>query len=105
MEGRKVAVLGDMLELGPYERSGHEKVGLRAAEVADEIITVGIRAKTIAKMAHKVGFPNSKIIEVEDVQTAIKVMKKRLTGEDVVLIKGSRGMGMDIIVPNLEMHL
>jgi UDP-N-acetylmuramyl pentapeptide synthase len=56
-------------------------------------------------MAHKVGFPNSKIIEVEDVQTAIKVMKKRLTGEDVVLIKGSRGMGMDIIVPNLEMHL
>jgi UDP-N-acetylmuramoyl-tripeptide--D-alanyl-D-alanine ligase len=105
MEGRKVAVLGDMLELGPYERNGHEKVGVRAAEVADEIITVGDRARTIAKMAREVGFPSNNIIEVEDSHAAIDVMRKRLTGEDVVLIKGSRGMGMDIIVPNLEMHL
>lgn len=105
MEGRKVAVLGDMLELGPYERNGHEKVGVRVAEIADEIITVGPRAKIIAKMAREVGFPSKNIIEVEDSQAAIDVMKKRLKGEDVVLIKGSRGMGMDIIVPNLETYL
>jgi UDP-N-acetylmuramoyl-tripeptide--D-alanyl-D-alanine ligase len=105
MEGRKVAVLGDMLELGPYERSGHEKVGIRAAEVADVIITIGVRAKTIAGMARDVGFPSEMVTEVDDVHTAIEIMKSYLTGEDVVLIKGSRGMGMDIIVPNLEMHL
>lgn len=105
MEGRKVAVLGDMLELGPYERNGHEKVGVRVAEIADEIITVGPRARIIAKTAREVGFPPKKIIEVDDSHAAIDVMKKQLTGKDVVLIKGSRGMGMDIIVPSLEMDL
>jgi UDP-N-acetylmuramoyl-tripeptide--D-alanyl-D-alanine ligase len=105
MEGRKVAVLGDMLELGQYERHGHETVGIRAAEVADVIITIGIRAKTIAGMAREVGFPQERITEVEDAQSAIAVMRDRLTAEDVVLVKGSRGMGMDIIVPNLESNV
>ena len=41
MDGRKVAVLGDMLELGPYERQGHEMVGLRAAQVAKILLTLG----------------------------------------------------------------
>ena len=53
MEGRKVAVLGDMLELGPYEKRGHEMVGVRAAEVADELVTVGERARMIAAAARK----------------------------------------------------
>jgi UDP-N-acetylmuramoyl-tripeptide--D-alanyl-D-alanine ligase len=39
LDGRKVAFLGDMLELGPYERGGHEKVGLLAAHVADVLLT------------------------------------------------------------------
>ncbi len=41
IEGHKIAVLGDMLELGPYAEQGHEMVGARAAEVADELVTVG----------------------------------------------------------------
>lgn len=45
LEGRKVAILGDMLELGEFERSGHEKVGVRVAEVCDELIAVGERTK------------------------------------------------------------
>jgi UDP-N-acetylmuramoyl-tripeptide--D-alanyl-D-alanine ligase len=102
MEGRKVAVLGDMLELGQYERHGHETVGIRAAEVADVIITIGVRAKTIAGTARDVGFPQESITELEDAQSAIALMRDSLTSEDVVLVKGSRGMGMDIIVPNLE---
>lgn len=102
MQGRKVAVLGDMLELGPYERQGHEMVGIRAAEVADMLITIGARARTIAGTAREAGFPKEKITEVEDAQSAIAVMRDNLTEEDVVLVKGSRGMGMDIIVPQLE---
>ncbi|MGD8456242.1 MAG: UDP-N-acetylmuramoyl-tripeptide--D-alanyl-D-alanine ligase [Anaerolineales bacterium] len=103
MEGRKVAVLGDMLELGQYERNGHETVGIRAAEVADILITVGTRAKIIAGTAQAAGFPKDKITEVDDAQAAVAVMRDSLTEEDVVLVKGSRGMGMDIIVPQLEM--
>src|SRR5512145_741628 len=48
LEGRKVAVLGDMLELGPYARGGHEMVGMRAAQVADVLLSLGERAHMIA---------------------------------------------------------
>jgi len=105
LEGRRVAVIGDMLELGHYERKGHEKVGIRAAEVADEIITIGQRARMVAKAARDAGFPQEMITEVESAQDAIELMKEKLTRDDVVLIKGSRGMNMDNIVPSLEMHV
>ena len=55
LDGRKIAVLGDMLELGQYERQGHEMIGIRAAEVADVLITVGERAKTIARLPRDIG--------------------------------------------------
>ena len=51
LEGKKIAVLGDMLELGPYEKRGHEMVGVRAAEVVDELIVVGDRAQMIASVS------------------------------------------------------
>jgi UDP-N-acetylmuramoyl-tripeptide--D-alanyl-D-alanine ligase len=102
MSGRKIAVLGDMLELGPYERVGHEKVGVRAAEVADEIITVGERARIIAYAARQAWFPQQAITEVETTDQAIEVLRKRVTENDVVLVKGSRGMQMDRIVATLE---
>ncbi len=105
LEGRRVAVIGDMLELGNYERKGHEKVGIRAAEVADEIITIGQKARMVAKAARDAGFPQEMITEVESAQDAIELMKEKLTRDDVVLIKGSRGMHMDNIVPSLEMHV
>ena len=105
IEGRKVAVLGDMLELGQYEHRGHEIVGFRAAEVADQIITIGDRAKTIAEAASKTGFSSEMITHVENSSEAIEILKERLTEEDVVLIKGSRGMHMDIILPNLEKQI
>jgi UDP-N-acetylmuramoyl-tripeptide--D-alanyl-D-alanine ligase len=105
LEGRRVAVIGDMLELGNYERKGHEKVGIRAAEVADEIITIGQKARMVAKAARDAGFPQEMITEVESTQDAIELMKEKLTRDDVVLIKGSRGMHMDNIVPSLEMYV
>ena len=55
LDGRKVAVLGDMLELGPYERGGHEMVGLRAAQVANVLLTLGERATSIAEAARRAG--------------------------------------------------
>ena len=45
LDGRKIAVLGDMLELGQYEEEGHELVGARAAEVVSDLITIGPRGK------------------------------------------------------------
>lgn len=102
LEGRKVAVLGDMLELGPYEWRGHEMVGGRAAEVADLLVTVGERGRMIAAAASRAGLPNHRICDLQDNQQTIAYLQQNLDAGDVVLVKGSRGMRMDQIVAALE---
>jgi len=102
LDGRKVAVLGDMLELGRYEWRGHEMVGIRAAEVVDELITVGERGRMISAAACKAGLRSEVIHELETTEQAIDMLQKGLGADDVVLIKGSRGMRMDRIVAKLE---
>jgi UDP-N-acetylmuramoyl-tripeptide--D-alanyl-D-alanine ligase len=91
-----------MLELGRYEHQGHEMIGIRAAEVADVLITVGQRAKVIAKAAIMNGMAEEQITEVDATPQAVDVLRQQLNPEDVVLIKGSRGMHMDAITPALE---
>ena len=104
MDGRKIAVLGDMLELGPYERQGHRMVGVRAAQVADYLITVGERARIIARSARQAGFREDRIVQFESSDEVIDHLRDRLRSDDVVLVKGSRGMEMDSIVTTLEMY-
>ena len=58
---RKIAVLGDMLEIGKYTIEAHENVGRRVADVADVLMTVGPRAKFIAEAAHAAGMNKSHI--------------------------------------------
>jgi UDP-N-acetylmuramoyl-tripeptide--D-alanyl-D-alanine ligase len=102
LEGRKVAVLGDMLELGPYERGGHEMVGLRAAQVANVLLTLGERAHLIAEAARRAGMKKSLVIEFNEFDPLIDWLKVNLTKEDAVLIKGSHGLHMDRITSLLE---
>jgi UDP-N-acetylmuramoyl-tripeptide--D-alanyl-D-alanine ligase len=102
LDGRKIAVLGDMLELGQYEKQGHELVGARAAEVVNELVTVGERAKWIAASASQAGLGLDSIKEFETSEQSINYLKTHLTSNDIVLVKGSRGMQMEIIVTALE---
>jgi UDP-N-acetylmuramoyl-tripeptide--D-alanyl-D-alanine ligase len=102
LEGNKIAVLGDMLELGQYEWQGHEMVGVRAAEVVDRLITVGQRAHTIASSARQSGLPASVITELDDSEQVVDLLVSKIGEGDVVLVKGSRGMKMDRIVGALE---
>jgi UDP-N-acetylmuramoyl-tripeptide--D-alanyl-D-alanine ligase len=102
LEGRKVAVLGDMLELGIYEMEGHEMVGARAAQVADLLITVGERAKIIASAALQAGLPDEALMELPDVPQVIDYLVENLEKGDVVLVKGSHGMHLERIVAALE---
>jgi UDP-N-acetylmuramoyl-tripeptide--D-alanyl-D-alanine ligase len=102
--GRKVAVLGDMLELGQYERRGHEMVGIRAAEVVDELITVGELGKLIAQAAIEAGLPVEKVIVMDGVEQVVEYLRPNLRPEDVVLVKGSNLMRMDRIVSALEVE-
>lgn len=98
LEGRKIAVLGDMLELGDYEREGHEKVGMRAIEVVDLLITVGERARIIGETALRWGMSPEQVHMVEDNEAAIRLLKGLVRPDDVVLVKGSRAMHMEDIV-------
>ena len=102
LDGHKVAVLGDMLELGPYEKQGHEIVGVRASEVADALITIGTLGHQIATAARRAGMQPGKIMEFENTDEAVSYLQKSLTGKDVVLVKGSHGIHMDRIVNALE---
>jgi UDP-N-acetylmuramoyl-tripeptide--D-alanyl-D-alanine ligase len=105
LEGqRKIAVLGDMLELGPYERQGHEMVGLRAAQVADILITFGSRAHMYALAARRAGMKPAQVIEFEDNATIIDWLNKNLSKNDAVLLKGSHGLRMDRILAELEVQ-
>lgn len=102
MDGRRVAVLGDMLELGRYEHQGHFKVGIRVAEVADILVTVGDRAEVIARAASEHKLEKNRIHSFADSTEAITFLDEFLQHDDVVLVKGSRGMRMDKIVAALE---
>lgn len=102
LDGRKVAVLGDMLELGPYEKQGHELVGMRAAQVAKMLLTLGVRGHMIADAARRAGMKSASIIEFEEIAPIVDWLMKNLTSNDAVLIKGSHGLRMDRITAALE---
>lgn len=102
LEGKKIAVLGDMLELGQYEQKGHYMVGVRAAQVCDELVAVGPRAKMIAEAAIGSRLSPLQVKWFETVPEVIDYLKRHLTEGDVVLLKGSHGLRMDKITSALE---
>ena len=91
-----------MLELGQYEREGHQRVGGRAAEVADILVAVGDLSQITAKAAQQAGMKTSQVTWVADVDAAIEFLKPMLKEGDVVLVKGSHSLRMDRIVSQLE---
>jgi len=102
LEGKKIGILGDMLELGKYELAGHQMVGKHAASILDSLISVGVRGKIISDMAIAEGLPSDQVTWVGDTQQAIAAVRPLLKRNSIILIKGSHGMRMDKIAPMLE---
>ena len=84
---RKIAVLGDMLELGDYSKELHEKVGEEVDESIDILITIGKEAKYIAEKAKA-----KQIIECKDNEETVRKLKELETKDDAILLKASNGM-------------
>jgi UDP-N-acetylmuramoyl-tripeptide--D-alanyl-D-alanine ligase len=101
-DGRRIAVLGDMAELGDYTEEGHRKVGCRTVGTVDLLITVGSRAMLMAAEARACGMPADAIISVGTNQQAIAHLRQLVQPADIVLVKGSRSMGMEEIVMDLQ---
>lgn len=88
---RKIAVLGDMLELGEFAEKLHNDVGVEVYNnKVDILITVGNLAKNIAKTAKKLG--TQEVYECENNQEAVKILNEKLQKDDLILLKASNGM-------------
>jgi UDP-N-acetylmuramoyl-tripeptide--D-alanyl-D-alanine ligase len=98
LTGRKIAVLGDMLELGPYEDEGHRMVGLRAIDAVEVLVTVGELGRTIAQEALNNGMAQDRVKMCATNGEAVAYLNAIVQPGDMVLIKGSRGLHMEDIV-------
>jgi len=99
---RRIAVLGDMYELGKETISGHREVGEKAALLSiDCLCTVGELAREIAVGAELAGLPKKRIHIFQEKAEAVAFLKSYLQKGDLVLIKGSRGMRMEEITAAL----
>ncbi len=99
--GRKLAVLGDMLELGEMGMAAHREIGRQAAGVADLIITVGEQARAIAEAAVDEGMPAVCVVACSSNDEAASAALAEIRDGDVILVKGSRGMRMETIVESI----
>jgi UDP-N-acetylmuramoyl-tripeptide--D-alanyl-D-alanine ligase len=99
---RRIAVLGDMLELGPDEERLHREIGERAARSADAVVAVGERGRWMAEAATAAGA--ARVLTAEDADEAAAVVERDLAPGpgDLVLLKASRGIGLDRAVDLLR---
>jgi len=102
LKGRKIAVLGDMLELGSFEEEGHRIVGRKVAEVVAKLIAVGPRGRIIGEEALRSDMKKEDVFFVADNAQAIEHLNRFLAPGDMILVKGSRGMRMEEIVAALS---
>ena len=100
-EGPRIAVLGDMLELGDTEKQAHDEVGCRAGLVAQYVIGVGERSKWTCRAAIECGAPPERVFHVMTNGEALELLNDIVRERCVILVKGSRGMKMEEIVAGL----
>ena len=105
--GRRVAVLGEMRELGSIAEDEHRVVGRRAGEVADIVVTYGGLASFIAAEAQSMPRPDDRPLvvqtfELEQRQALVDYLDAELRNGDIVLLKGSRGLQMEQFVAALR---
>jgi len=99
--GRKIAILGDMLELGAFSEVAHRRIGAKAAKIADWLLTVGDKSIFIADQAKKSGLPKEKIFHFGDSGEAARFLQDLVCPGDAILIKGSQGIRMEKIVKEI----
>lgn len=98
---RRIAVLGDMRELGSYTYEGHKAVGIRAAAVTEVLVTVGELGHIIGEEALAIGFDPANLYMLSTSEEAIAKLHDLIEPHDLILVKGSRAVGMDQIVAEI----
>ncbi len=101
VKGKKIAVLGDMMELGQYSTEEHRKVGPLVKDVASELVTIGVRSRATASEAIKSGMPDTSVQNFMTSEEVIPYISKSVSAGDIVLIKGSQSVLTEKIVQAL----
>ncbi len=101
LKGKKIAVLGDMKELGTNAEAAHREIGKLAAEVLHTLVAVGDMARFIAAAAIEAGMPSDRVLSFDNSTTAGAAMVEIIRAGDVVLVKGSQSMRMERAVKAL----
>jgi UDP-N-acetylmuramoyl-tripeptide--D-alanyl-D-alanine ligase len=101
LPGRRIAVLGAMLELGEAAPAEHRRIGAHAAGIADRLVVVGADAADIAAGARAAGMPSADVTLLADRDAALAALLGDLGDGDVVLVKASRGAALDLLVDGL----
>jgi UDP-N-acetylmuramoyl-tripeptide--D-alanyl-D-alanine ligase len=99
---RKIAILGDMLELGKYSIEAHESIGQLVGKTVDILVTVGPRAKFIAESARESGLDNHKILSFDTAMEAGRTVQDLMKQGDLILIKASRAVGLERVVEEIR---
>ncbi len=104
-KGKKIAVLGDMKELGRFSRKCHQNIGSKAFQTVDLLLGIGKEAetavKTFLRLKQKKRSSQKKAFWFEDKTALAKFLKKQMQKDDVVLIKGSRSLQMEKLLDGL----
>jgi UDP-N-acetylmuramyl pentapeptide synthase len=101
---RRIAVLGDMLELGRFSAREHERIGEIAAGTVDALFTIGVRARKIAESALEFGLDEENIFQYEDAARAGRELQAYLQPGDAVLVKASQGIRAERVVEEVMQH-
>jgi len=100
--GRRIAVIGDMLELGDKELDFHRDSGKNIPRSVDVVVGVGKRSRSLLEGAKSAGFKEDALHHFDDAESAGKFLMDFIKPGDLVLIKASRGIGLDKIVTMLQ---
>lgn len=98
---RKIAVLGDMLELGRFSAREHERIGELVPRCADMLVTVGIRSQRTAEAALAHGMSEKNVLQYEEATRAGRELQGLIQTGDVILVKGSQGIRAERIIEEL----
>jgi UDP-N-acetylmuramoyl-tripeptide--D-alanyl-D-alanine ligase len=98
---RRIAVMGDMMELGQFSIREHERIGRLIPQSADILVTIGVRSRGFSKGALEAGMNEKNIFEFDDALTAGRELQTFIKTGDVLLVKGSQSIRAERFVEEL----
>ena len=98
---RKIAILGDMMELGRHTAEEHKKAGEVVATACDLLVTVGLRSRGIAESAIDTGLDEDSVLQFDTSLEAGEYIKNIIKEGDIILVKGSQGSRMEKVVKEI----